>query len=111
MEEVSDCIRAKITCEEQAINFLLRHAQCRMALTGHVSEDLLRRALICSRADAPAPPLKASQLQSKGLASSVNAPTPGVTKHDSCAERFSRAYAAARHISEPVHAPLRVSAG
>jgi hypothetical protein len=92
MEEVIDRT-APNSPEELAIHFLMRHAACRMALTGQAGEQALRQALqhACSGPSQPAPAAAGEP------APSIAAAPAEVTKDDSCAARFSRAYAAARH--------------
>jgi hypothetical protein len=103
MEEVIDRT-ASNSPEERAIHFLLRHAACRMALTGQADEEALLQAMLRIHRDQQrqgVPPVRAP-------ASPVeDAPAAGVTKDDSCAARFSRAYAAARHRASPADAGWR----
>jgi len=101
MEEVVDCT-APSSPEELAIHFLLRHAACRMALTGQVDEDALQQALVHARTRQAATRQPAAAPRESALAPAGGAPVAGVTKDDSCAARFSRAYAAARHMPAPV---------
>ena len=54
MEEVIDCINAASSPEELAINFLMRHARCRMALTGWTDENILPQAPAGSAPNAAA---------------------------------------------------------
>jgi hypothetical protein len=77
--------------EELAIHFLLRHAACRMALTGQAAEEALLQALLRAH---PGPRPQPAPAPAADAASRV-------TRNDSCAARFSRAYAAARHRSAP----------
>jgi hypothetical protein len=90
MDEVIDCTPTANSPEELAIRFLLRHAECRMALTGQAAPAGPQDA----RAVRPA--LGASHLSVPALRRAA-APVAEVTKDDSCAARYSRAYAAARH--------------
>ena len=103
MEEVIDRT-ASNSPEERAIHFLLRHAACRMALTGQADEEALLQAMLRIHRDQQrqgVPPVRAP-------ASPVeDAPAAVVTKDDSCAARFSRAYAAARHRASPADAGWR----
>ncbi|MEO9078770.1 MAG: hypothetical protein ABI268_05610 [Rhodanobacter sp.] len=54
MQEAIECIKATDSPEELAINFLMRHARCRMELSGQASESLLHYLFDGSRVDAPA---------------------------------------------------------
>ena len=94
MEEVIDRTVPN-SPEELAIHFLMRHAACRLALTEQAGEEALQQALqhACSGRSLPAPAAAGEP------APSVAAAPNEVTKDDSCAARFSRAYAAARHRS------------
>ncbi len=106
MEEVIDYTHATSSPEELAIHFLLRHAECRKALTGQTGEERLQLALERSRPDAPA--VQSSGVYSGRSGESLPSSTPpsgGVTENDSWAARFSRAYAAARHVSAGADAP------
>ena len=98
MEDVVDHPQTTSSPEALAIHFLLRHAECRRALTGQTGEE---------RPDAATEPRSlASVMQPAGTTprpseeslASNNAVTAGVTKDDSCTARFLRAYAAARHL-------------
>lgn len=104
MEEVIDSINATSSPEELAINFLLRHARCRMALTGWTEENLLDHALAGSRLDTHAARQGATGSSGAGESAAADAaPTSAVAGDDSCAARFSRAYVAARHMSASRH--------
>jgi hypothetical protein len=92
MDEVIDRT-APNSPEELAIHFLLRHAACRMALTEQAGEEALLQALQDARPGQPQP-TPAGEPVPSGAAAAAE-----VTKDDSCAARFSRAYAAARHRS------------
>jgi hypothetical protein len=104
MEDVIDHTLAIISPEELAIHFVLRHAECRKALTRQTGEG--RPEVAPARSELPASPVN------------VDAPQPGerlprdrptiageVTRNDTCAERFLRAYAAARHPGPVGDAP------
>gem|GEM_PF-3516113 len=98
MEEVIDRTPATSSPKELAIHFLLRHAECRKALTGLTVEDRLHQALARFRSEASfAPPVAASSALSRECLSCDDDLATGVTEDDSCAARYSRAYAAARH--------------
>lgn len=103
MEEVIDRT-APNSPEERAIHFLLRHAACRQALTGRVGEDAVQQALAQTRAATPAVPPVAASSRGRAALAPARAATTKVTEDDSCAARFSRAYAAARHKSAPADA-------
>ena len=108
MEEVIDCMNVTKSPEELAINFLMRHARCRMALTGWTDENILQQAPAGSRLDAPASQAAAADLSgSTENAMIAAAPAPAATGDDSCAARFSRAYVAARHMSASRHTITR----
>lgn len=94
MEEVIDRT-VPSSPQELAIHFLMRHAACRMALTEQAGEETLQQALQHARSgqSQPAPAAAGEAVSSVGTAAAE------VTKDDSCAARFSRAYAAARHRS------------
>lgn len=111
MEEVTDRIQASRSQEELAIHFLLRHAECRSALTGKTGRDRPYDARVPFRADvsATAAQLFAVNLrQSAGHLSGTGAAPAGVADDDSCTARFLRAYAAARHIGADADTPPRV---
>ncbi|MGB6029728.1 MAG: hypothetical protein WBG22_08225 [Rhodanobacter sp.] len=94
MDEVIDRT-APNSPEELAIHFLLRHAACRMALTEQAGEETLQQALQHACSGQPQPTSAAvGEPAPSGAAAAAE-----VTKDDSCAARFSRAYAAARHRS------------
>lgn len=108
MEEVIDCMNVTKSPEELAINFLMRHARCRMALTGWTEENIPQQALAGSGLDTAASQPAATDLS--GAAENVMTaatPAPAVTGNDSCAARFSRAYVAARHMSASRHTMTR----
>ncbi|MGB3462325.1 hypothetical protein [Rhodanobacter lindaniclasticus] len=96
MEEVIDCT-ASNSPEELAIHFLLRHAACRMALTGQADEEALLQAMLRIRRDQRRQDVAPARTPAPVEA----APAARVTRDDSCAARFSRAYAAARHRASP----------
>ena len=98
MEEVIDRAQAARSPKELAIHFLLRHAECRKALTGLTVEDSLQEALAHCRPEAPCkqPEMAGSARSEESLSGGDSLPA-GVTEDDSCAARFSRAHAAARH--------------
>ena len=99
MEEVNDRTHASSSPQELAIHFLLRHAECRSALTGQTGADRPYGAIASSRSDGPATHLVAVELpRSEENRSGKNAVGAGVTEDDSCTARFLRAYAAARHM-------------
>ncbi|MEO6926511.1 MAG: hypothetical protein ABI129_07550 [Rhodanobacter sp.] len=60
MHDVIDCINATTSPEELAINFLMRHARCRMELSGRASESLLNYLFDSSRLDTPTSEQEAS---------------------------------------------------
>jgi hypothetical protein len=99
MEEMIDYVNAQNSPQEWAIHFLLRHTECRTALMSGTNE-----------CDQPVkPPLDpGSRLQdvpaTDKLGNPIAAPTAparATASGESCAARFSRAYAAARHSSVP----------
>jgi hypothetical protein len=96
MEDVIDHTRDIISPEELAIHFVLRHAECRKALTRQTGEDRPEGAL--ARLELPATPINVNARQpGESLRSDEPAVTGEVTRNDTCTERFLRAYAAARH--------------
>lgn len=100
MEEVIDRVNATSSPEELAINFMMRHARCRMALNEWAQENLLQRAPADSRPGTPAGPPEASGSSRPGeVMASEAVPASALAREDSCAARFSRAYVAARHMS------------
>jgi len=108
MEEVIDCMNVTKSPEELAINFLMRHARCRMALTGWTDENILPQALAGSGVDTPAVQPAAADLSGPAEnAMNAAAPAPVLARDDSCAARFSRAYVAARHMSASRHTITR----
>ncbi|OOG54593.1 hypothetical protein B0E47_10975 [Rhodanobacter sp. B05] len=108
MEEVIDCMNVTKSPEELAINFLMRHARCRMALTGWTDENTLQQALAGSGLDTPAVRPAAADLSAPAENLMTTAmPAPAVAGDDSCAARFSRAYVAARHMSASRHTMTR----
>jgi len=108
MEEVIDRMKVTSSPEELAINFLMRHARCRMALTGWTDENILQQALAGSGPDTPAiRPAAADSSGSAENAMTAAVPAPAVAWDDSCAARFSRAYVAARHMSASRHTKTR----
>jgi len=108
MEEVIDCMNVTKSPEELAINFLMRHARCRMALTGWTDENIPKQALAGSGLDTAASQPAAADLSgSDENVMTVATPAPVVTGNDSCAARFSRAYVAARHMSASRHIMTR----
>ena len=102
MEEVIDCLNATTSPEELAIHFLMRHAKCRMALTGWTEGNLPHGALDDSRLDTPAGEQEVIGSSSVGEYV-VPVPAPAATMEDSCLAHFSRAYVAARHMSASRH--------
>lgn len=101
MEELVNSSQATNSPEELAIHFLLRHAECRIALIRQANgESLPNHAPSRFPADSQVV-LKAvaNSPQSDALQSSDNVLVAKVTESDSCAARFSMAYAAARHKS------------
>ena len=100
MEEVIDCINAASSPEELAINFLLRHARCRIELTGWILENQPDRELADAQAETAADQRQATCLPRPRENRVADVATvSAVTAEDSCAARFSRAYVAARHMS------------
>ena len=93
MEDVIDCIHSPCSPEELAIHFLMRHTACRRALTELANSELLHQTAQHSPRDASDPNRTAADFRQPPV------PPSEVTTHDSCAARFSRAYAAARHTS------------
>ena len=103
MEEIIDYASVRNSAPERAIHFLLRHNECRMALMSDTSErhqpvrvrplsdpgSELQRVSVATR---PVPPMVAASLPARALGSG-----------ESCAARFSRAYAAARHSPAPIN--------
>ena len=98
MEEVTNAILPPYSPAELAIHFLLRHTACRNALTEQAAHPFAHQTSL-SHASGPG----------RGVphAHPSASPAPEVTKHDSCAARFSRAYAAARHASASSSARAR----
>ena len=109
MEEAIDHSQATSSPEEMAIHFLLRHAECRSALTGQTGEERPHAAPAPTRSDEPAAhQIAINSQRSEGSLPSNHAASAGVTKGDSCTARFLRAYAAARHIRVDIDTPRRV---
>lgn len=105
MEEVIDRTHTTSSPEELAIHFLLRHAECRKALTGPTVEERLHEVLARFPSDAfVVEPVIAGSRQPRERVSRGSTRVAGVTEDDSCAARFSRAYAAARH--NLAHSPV-----
>lgn len=106
MEEVIDYAHATSSPEELAIHFLLRHAACRMALAGQTRDETGPRALAGSQPDASVPPQAVvDSPRSSAPMPGSSAPAAKVTEGDSYTARFSRAYAAARHMPSSAQAP------
>lgn len=101
MEKVINCVNVQDSPQEQTIRFLLRHAECRAALM-HCSDEDAQPASV-----APALTAEGMHQDPPGAhtsaASAAVTPVSGdaIAAGDSCAARFSRAYAAARHLSAP----------
>ncbi len=100
MEEFSDRINAMNSPRELAIKFLLRHARCRMVLSSEADEA---RQRLLAALHLPDP---ASQLaEAAGGPEATVAAVKGdlrerpIAAEETCAARFARAYAAARHMS------------
>ena len=106
MEEVVDCITNQSSPQVLAIHFLLRYAGCRRALMSSGDEVALSSRV----APVPAPGSKCPDIA--GALTSV-AVTPTAVRarvsEESYATRFSRAYAAARHLSTLDHVPQAAS--
>ena len=99
MEQVIDRSHASSSPEELAIHFLLRHAECRSALTGSRGEDRPYDASAPPGPNVPAThPVPVDSRRSEESRPSKSAAEARVTKDDSCTARYLRAYAAARHI-------------
>lgn len=102
MEEI-DYVSARYSAPERAIHFLLRHNECRMALMSGTGE--------CQQPVQDGPqPAPGSGLQRVSVATGPAAPMAAASlpvcvlgSGESCAARFSRAYAAARHLSAPIN--------
>ena len=103
MEEVINCVNAQSSPEELAIRFLLRYAGCRRALISNGDEGAQ---------PAPDVPVLASRGKDQGepvaltsVASVEVTPVPvrATVSDESCTARFSRAYAAARHLLAPTN--------
>jgi hypothetical protein len=103
MEEMIDYVTAQNSPQEWAIHFLLRHTECRTALMSGTNEcdqsvepplDLGSRLQDVSATDKSGGPIAAAATPARATASG-----------ESCAARFSRAYAAARHSSVPNNEP------
>jgi hypothetical protein len=99
MEEMIDYVNAQNSPQEWAIHFLLRHTECRTALMSGTNEcdqsakprlDPGRRLQGVPATDKPG-----------GSIAATTAPVRATASGESCAARFSRAYAAARHSSVP----------
>jgi hypothetical protein len=100
MEEVIDRINPKNLPRELAIQFLLRHAQCRMALTSEAGDNRQRLAAALRRLDPDSKQQDApGETAYADAAASNSVSAKPSTAEESCAARFSRAYAAARHLS------------
>ena len=99
MDEATDRPHATSSPEEMALHFLLRHAECRSALTGQTGEDRPYDASEPAASGVRATDLiAADSRRSEDSRPGKDAAAAGVTNGDSCTARFLRAYAAARHI-------------
>lgn len=106
MQEVIDCINARTSPEELAIQFLMRHAKCRMALARLTEEGVPHRPLDGSQLDIPVIEQEATGSSGNGKTAvtvTAAAPASALAMEDSWAARFSQAYVAARHMSAPRH--------
>ena len=99
MEEMIDYVNAQNSPQEWAIHFLLRHTECRTALMNGTNG-----------CDQPVKPLLDRDSKLQGVAATgkrcdpvaaASVPARATASGESCAARFSRAYAAARHSSVP----------
>lgn len=98
MEEAIDHIPSSGSPEELAIHFLMRHTACRLALTRHADAERSHHA----PGHSPHQPIATDRVANDSRHAAVpapeaKAPPAEATRPDSCAARFSRAYAAARH--------------
>ena len=101
MEEVIDYVNAQNSPQEWAIHFLLRHAECRMALMDETGDGgQSERAKPASAAAAERRDVTATH-KPAGSDAASGLPLRAVAVEESCAARFSRAYAAARHSRAP----------
>lgn len=108
MEDIIDPTSVTSSPEEVAIHFLLRHAECRKALTGLAGEERPHDVAAGSRLDQSVMQPVGSHWQPSDERPAGNAVVAEVTKDDSCTARFLRAYAAARHIRAGAEASRRV---
>ena len=92
MEEVIERTCGECSSHELAIHFLLRHAERRMTLTSETS-DQPRAAATVHQLD---PGNKVQRATTGSLLADASAAK--IVPEDSFSARFSRAYAAARHI-------------
>ncbi len=99
MEEIIEPITATNSPQELAIRFLLRHAECRSALTIEVENACLQLAADAQGLDA-ATIRQAAAGTGKPVAAVVDGGTPArpVAPEGSFLGRFAQAYAAARHL-------------
>lgn len=97
MQEDIDAVDARNSPQEWAIHFLLRHNQCRMALVGDAGEGgQSMRVMPAIALSCEVPVVAVLQEPVRSVASAGVSPRMSASG-DSCAARFSRAFAAARH--------------
>lgn len=104
MEEVIERTCGECSSHELAIHFLLRHAARRMALTSETG-DQPRAAATVHRLD---PDNKAQRATVAPKLADASTAVTKIVSEESFSARFSRAYAAARHI--PASSRNRVQA-
>lgn len=100
MEEFSDQSNVMNSPHELAIQFLLRHATCRMALSSEADEAHQRLVAALHKLDAAGEHPEAADAPAGTPPAAANSkPAKPIAAEDTCAARFARAYAAARHKS------------
>lgn len=100
MEEFSDSSNVMNSPHELAIQFLLRHARCRMVLSSEADEARQRLLAALHELDAASGHAAAANAPAGTRPAAANSkPAKPIAAEDTCAARFARAYAAARHMS------------
>jgi hypothetical protein len=108
MEDVIDRSHVSRSPEELAIHFVLRHAECRDALSGRTQEERPSDAPAGHRSTTAAPASTSASQCGESLALN-SPPAAAVTQDDTCIARFLRAYAATRHFgAEPTSGGVRL---
>lgn len=97
--EVIDSTAASNSPQELAIRFLLRHAQCQGTLTAKIEGALWKLAADAQSRNATREPQEATGKDKLEAADAAAATAPNrIAPEGSFLARFSKAYAAARHL-------------